>query len=470
MLAGRFDPSSDGTCYPLLPVQKVANGERDDAIGRIRGGAALRRYPPRRRRARQAMHRRHGGRDRVRASSALEPDDRRLRGEERRRREKPHPRPRRRARARGRGGAGQRRAGAPLRDGQPPLAEHRRASGPDLAVTQERGIRGRDLIASVVAGAEVMIRIGRATKHNNETRGFHAPGTTGPFGAAVACGKLMGFDVGRMRNALGIAGSLSCGLLEFARSGTGAMVKRMHMGRAAESGVLAASLAADGFTGPASVLEGEFGYLQVFCGGDYDAAELTRELGQSYATLSIMLKRFPCHITAHTSVQAIEELREAHRYSGTDVISVAIAGNDKMVRINNIPAPADVMMAQYSIPFCVALAHFRDPRDPRSFDDAALRDPQIRALTERITMTIAKERPTPLAAEVIVTLRDGRRLRRQVVDFKGTPGRPLDRDELRDKFLLATRHCAGEDMALMFERLQNLENEASLDWIGVRAQ
>ena len=140
-----------------------------------------------------------------------------------------------------------------------------------LAVAQERGIGGRELIAAVVAGSEVMIRIGRATKHNNETRGFHAPGTTGPFGAAVACGRLMGFDAERMRNALGIAGSLACGLLEFARSGTGAMVKRLHLGRAAESGVLAASLAADGFTGPASVLEGEFGYLQVFCGGDYDA-------------------------------------------------------------------------------------------------------------------------------------------------------------------------------------------------------
>jgi 2-methylcitrate dehydratase PrpD len=339
-----------------------------------------------------------------------------------------------------------------------------------LAVAQERDIGGRELVTAVVAGSEVMIRIGRATRHNNEARGFHAPGTTGPFGAAVACGRLMGFDAGRMRNALGIAGSLACGLLEFARSGTGAMVKRLHLGRAAESGVLAASLAADGFTGPASVLEGEFGYLQVFCGGDYDAGELTRELGESYATLSIMLKRFPCHITAHTSVQAIQELREAHGYSGTDVSSITIAGNDKMARINNIPAPADVMMAQYSIPFCVALAHFRDPRDPRAFDETALRDPQIRALTERITITVAKERPTPLAAEVIVSLRDGRRLRRQVVDFKGTPGRPLDRNELRDKFLLSTRHCGGEDMALMFDRLQNLENEASLDWIGVRAQ
>src|SRR5262249_13191366 len=121
---------------------------------------------------------------------------------------------------------------------------------PGLAVAQERGIGGREMIAPLFARAAAVIPIRRAPRHNNAGRGFHAPGTTGPFGATIACGKLMGLDAERMRNALGIAGSLSCGLMEFARSGTGAMVKRLHLGRAAESGVLAASLAGDGFTGP----------------------------------------------------------------------------------------------------------------------------------------------------------------------------------------------------------------------------
>jgi 2-methylcitrate dehydratase PrpD len=340
------------------------------------------------------------------------------------------------------------------------------ASG--LAVAQERGIGGRELIGAVVAGAEVMIRIGRATQHSNEGRGFHAPGTTGPFGAAIACGRLMGFDAERMRNALGVAGSLSCGLMEFARSGTGAMVKRLHLGRAAESGVLAASLAADGFTGPESVLEGEFGFLRVFCGNAFDPRELTRGLAESYATRSIMLKRFPCHITAHTSVQAILDLRAEYDYAAADVAAIHIAGNDKMARVNNIPSPADMMMAQYSIPFCVALAHVRDPRDPRSFDESALREAQIRSLAERVTITIAEDRPTPLAAVVTVTLKDGRVLRRSVADFKGTPEQPLDQRELREKFLMLTRHCNADDMGEMIDRLQNLERESNLDWVGVR--
>jgi 2-methylcitrate dehydratase PrpD len=340
---------------------------------------------------------------------------------------------------------------------------------PGLAVAQDRSVGGRELITAVVAGAEVMIRIGRATHHSNEGRGFHAPGTTGPFGAAVACGRLMGFDSGRMLNALGIAGSLACGLMEFARSGTGAMVKRLHLGRAAESGVLAASLAADGFTGPVSVLEGAFGFLRVFCGDHFDVGELTRELGAEYAIRTLTLKRFPCHITAHTSVQAILDLRAEHGYAPADVAAIHIAGNDKMAGVNNIRAPADVMMAQYAIPFCVALAHHRDPRDPRSFDETALKDPRIRALAERVTITVGQNRPTPLAAVVTVTLKDGRVLERMVVGFKGTPQQPLTSAELREKFLLLTRHCTAEDMGAMFERLQNLENERNLDWIGVRA-
>ena len=338
---------------------------------------------------------------------------------------------------------------------------------PGLAIAQERGIGGRELITAVIAGAEVMIRIGRATQHSNEGRGFHAPGTTGPFGAAVACGKLLAFDADRMRNALGIAGSLSCGLMEFARSGTGAMVKRLHLGRAAESGVLAAELAGDGFSGPASVLEGEFGFLRVFCGSAFDPAELTRGLGESYATRSITLKRFPCHITAHTSVQAILDLRAEHGYAAADVAAIHIDGNDKMAGVNNIRSPADIMMAQYSIPFCVALAHLRDPRDPRSFDETALHDPLIRSLSERVTIAVDNARPTPLAAAVTVKLRDGRVLARRVADFRGTPEQALDRAEMREKFLMLTRHCPPQDMDRMFDRLQNLEHEADLDWIRV---
>ena len=337
-----------------------------------------------------------------------------------------------------------------------------------LAVAQERGIGGRELIAAFVAGAEVMIRIGRAADNTIESRGFHAPGTTGPFGAAIAVGRLLRFDPDRMSNALGIAGSLAGGLMEFARSGSGAMVKRLHLGRAAESGVLAAGLAEQGFTGPASVLEGKSGFLNVFA-GQRDLDVLTAGLGSNYATLSIMLKRFACHITGHTPVQAVLDLMAQHRYAATDVVAIHIAGSHRMATVNNIPRPADLMMAQYSIPFCVALAHFRDPRDPRAFDDAALQDADIAALATRVTITGEGGDRRTLESTVTVTLKDGRKLERHADDFPGTPQSPLGPAELREKFLKLTADCDPHPTARLFERLVGIEHERELGWLQVAA-
>src|SRR5215471_8694416 len=337
------------------------------------------------------------------------------------------------------------------------------ASG--LAVAQERGMGGRELLTAVVAGAEVMIRIGWATKHSNEAHGFHAPGTTGPFGAAIAAGRFLKLDAGAMTNALGIAGSLCGGLMEFARSGSGAMVKRLHIGRACEAGVLAAGLARDGFTGPLSVLEGEAGFLRVFC-SDFDLGALTRGLGRDFATLNVCLKRYACHITAQRAVQAVQELSAEHGITGDDVKAITVVGEKRMAEVNNIVEPTDVMMSQYSTPFCVALALYRDPRDPASFGEHALNDPKIRALCRRVSV-----RPLEghvghgdVPSTVTITTTDGRELTRTVEAFRGAPARPFGRDDMRGKFLMLTRDLPGAEQT--FERLQRLEQEESLEWLG----
>jgi 2-methylcitrate dehydratase PrpD len=332
---------------------------------------------------------------------------------------------------------------------------------PALAVAQQAGVSatGRDLIAAFVAGNEVMIRIGRATGHTNEARGFHAPGTTGPFGAAVACGHLLGLDAGKMANALGIAGSLAGGLLEFAK-GDGGMVKRLHLGRASEAGVLAASLAAAGFTGPRTVIEGEFGFLRVFC-TEFDEAELTRGLGRDYVTLSTVLKRYPVHATAHAAVRAVRDLQAEHRFSGGDVEAITVTGSRRMVERHAIAEPADLMLAQYSIPFCVALALHREARDPESYGESALADPQIRALTRRVRIVPEKGGGHgAMGSTVMVVLADGRHLERHVDSGL------LEAGELADKFTRLTRAALGERSAALYERLLRLETEPGLDWLG----
>lgn len=335
-----------------------------------------------------------------------------------------------------------------------------------LALAQERGFGGRDLLTAFVAATEVMIRIGRATKHSNETRGFHAPGTTGPFGAAVGCGHLLGFDAGRMTNALGIAGSLSAGLVEFARSGTGAMVKRLHFGRAAESGLLAASLAAEDFTGPSTVLEGECGFLNVFC-DEHDTSELTRELGSTWLTRRISMKRYACHTAGHTPVQAIVDFKAKGHLDHRDIRAIEIMAGEKELTRHDIRDPGDVMIGQYSVPFSVALAILADARDPRTFRDADVNDATLRALMARIRLVPwDRPAPSPIASAMAITLADGTMLRSQTSGFKGIPEDPLTRAELKDKFLVLTRDYDASDMGSMFERLQSLENETELAWIS----
>ena len=133
-----------------------------------------------------------------------------------------------------------------------------------LAVAEEHGTSGRDLLTALVAGNECMFRTGLAAKSTSELIGFHAPGLTGVFGSAIAASRIMGHDAHRTAMAIGIGGSLCSGLLAFAKAGNGGMVKRLHMGRAAEGGVTAAYLAGRGFEGPNVVLEGKFGYLDVY--------------------------------------------------------------------------------------------------------------------------------------------------------------------------------------------------------------
>src|SRR5262247_3819475 len=131
-----------------------------------------------------------------------------------------------------------------------------------LAVAERKRVVGSAFVTALAVGFEVSARIARTAVGLETVRGFHNPGTQGPFGAAAAVGKLYGFDADRLTDALGIAGSSAAGLLEFAWSGGD--TKRLHLGRAAQLGLEAALLARAGVRGPATVLAGRSGYFTAF--------------------------------------------------------------------------------------------------------------------------------------------------------------------------------------------------------------
>ena len=335
---------------------------------------------------------------------------------------------------------------------------------PALAVGEEQGSSGKALITAFVAAMEATTRIGLATRHSSEEKGFHAPGLTGVFGAAVAAGKLLDLDGERMTNALGIAGSLCSGLLEFAKSDSGGMVKRLHLGRAAEGGVLAASLAAGGFEGPGTVLEGEYGFLNAFAEGA-QVERLTENLGETWETRTICYKRCACHGTAQAPIEALQELRAEFGFEGDDIERVHIGTSRKVLRNHDIPEPTDRMAAQYSMPFSVALSCYRDPADPLSMLEVDIEDPDILALSRRIRLEHFEETDAPgqnWVCRMAVRLKDGRSMEKTMMDFQGSPTYPMSADAMDAKFRASTRSLEPEAAEALLQGLRALDTLPNL--------
>jgi len=329
-----------------------------------------------------------------------------------------------------------------------------------LAVAEEFDVSGRDLITALVAGNECMLRTGLAAKSTSEHFGFHAPGLTGVFGSAIAASRIMGNDAHKTTMAIGIGGSFGSGLLAFAKAGNGGMVKRLHMGRAAEGGVTAAYLAARGFEGPDVVLEGKFGYLDVYAEGG-DPALLVEGLGTRWDSLNIWFKMFPCHVTAQAPVRAIQELQRRHKFTADDVARIVLAASDKVLSHHADRAPADVGTAQYSVPFSLALALFRDPADPQAFLDGPNQNPKILEICRAIEL-----RPygTAIAAglnstcRLDVTLKDGRVLSVDKTDGDERDPSATVEPLVEKKFFNLTGALPGNRPAELLARLKTIED------------
>jgi len=259
------------------------------------------------------------------------------------------------------------------------------------------------------------------------------------------------------------------GLLAFAKAGNGAMVKRLHMGRASEAGVVAALLARDGYEGPDSVLEGKYGYLEAYA-RDGDASQFTKALGTHYDIVHACLKRYACHITAHTPVQSLQELRAEHGFDGDAVAELVIHARHKILSHHDIREPGDIAGAQYSVPFCAAIALHYDVNDPLSFSETALNDPRVRALAKRLKVIEMgeQEKGGAWATRVDVRLKDGRRFERFAEEFRGTPASPLSAEELQTKFMrMAGSHRRA---AALHAQLAALETVADCRTLAIESQ
>jgi 2-methylcitrate dehydratase PrpD len=332
---------------------------------------------------------------------------------------------------------------------------------PAFAMAQDRRRSGRDLIAAIVAGCETSFRIGDATLHTPELRGFHAPGIIGPFGSAVASGRILGLSPAQLASAMGIAGSCTGGLLAFAAGGhaggSGGMVKRLHLGRAAESGVLAAMLAAGGYDGPHSILDGRFGILDAFCSRS-DPARLTTRLGEFFEITRLCIKRYACHVTAQAPIELLRAMMATNHFGAADIAAIGVVASAKVMSHHSERCPADVMLGQYSVLFSLAVAAWRDPDDPMAFAADCVADPAILGLASRIEVTAGDA--AGWGAELSVKLRDGRAFAGRSDTFRGCPETPMAIDDIAAKFRTLTG--AAPRAAALLPALLDIENVADV--------
>src|SRR5262245_18945870 len=340
---------------------------------------------------------------------------------------------------------------------------------PAFAMAEEKKADGKALLTAFVAACEVMSRIGVAAGNSLERRGFHAPGLTGTFGAAVAAGRLLGLNLEKMVSALGIAGSYSGGLIEFSRCQEGAMIKRLHLGKAAAGGVTSALLASRGFAGPESILEGKFGFCQTYSDSP-ELPYLTHRLGREFESMNICIKRCACHINAHAPIEALQNLREKIKFKPEDVQELVVGGIEKLLTHHAIYQPKDLMMAQYSIPFCVALSFYFDPTDPESFNEQRLKDKRILAMMRKIRLKVdqeIEEKNWDRAARITIDLKGGRQESTLVVHFKGTPRNPMTPLEVEEKAQKLTREILPErQLGRLVKTVDQLEQIDDVSRIG----
>src|SRR2546425_5814834 len=218
-----------------------------------------------------------------------------------------------------------------------------------LAVCQREHFDGAAFLTALALGFEVSARIGRMAVGLEPVRGFHNPGTQGPFGAAAAVGKLYDFDEERLTNALGIAGSSSAGLLEFAWSGGD--TKRLHLGRASQLGLESALLARQGVRGPATVLEGRYGYFNAFSTPPR-MERLVEGLGTEWAIEPPSLKSYATPVTHQAVVEAIQSFKREHPLDPKAVTRRVVSGGPRVMGEGHPERqPTDVPGGADSLPF-----------------------------------------------------------------------------------------------------------------------
>jgi 2-methylcitrate dehydratase PrpD len=309
-----------------------------------------------------------------------------------------------------------------------------------LAATQHRGASGHDLLVAMLAGGEMINRLSLATNPALRDHGFHTTPACGVFGAAVAAGRLLGLDTAQLTSALGLAGAQAGGLMEMYGP---SMQKRINPGPAARDGVVSAELAALGFVGADTILDGVRGFGAAFADG-LDAERLLADLGESIP-VTVEYKPYSAARPIHNGIDCALNIRRAHAPDPQQIERIVIHRHPAWANYHTNTSPSTYHEAQVSLPFSVALAFVEGRAFPDQYADERLGRSELTNVAHRVEIRTQEDLPRGVSCRMVVTMQDGTEFQEQVDYPKGSTGNPMDDAELEQKFRHLAEPVLGAD-------------------------
>ena len=318
-----------------------------------------------------------------------------------------------------------------------------------IAAAELAGASTKTLIAGIVAGYELMIRVGRAINPSSLNRGFHITGITGPFGAAAASANIMGLTREETIAAMGMAGLQSAGLIQVNHEVEGSMVKPLNPARAAASGLLSCILAQKGAKGPLEIFEGQDGYLKAFAEG-VNQDVLTQGLGRDYEISKVYLKLYSACRHAHAPIDAALDAFRKTEGKIAEIDRIIVETYPAAVRLAGIPHATTPSAGRFSIPFSVAVALVKGDAGAARYCEKNVKDDVIQALAKKVELAVSEkwDKLYPQKRGATVTIFDrGGSVSVEVDLAKGEPENPASWAELDKKFYNNARTLLSEEEA-----------------------
>jgi 2-methylcitrate dehydratase PrpD len=297
-----------------------------------------------------------------------------------------------------------------------------------FALADHTPVTGAQLLHAFILGIEVECRIGNAISPEHYNAGWHITATCGIFGAAAACAKLLGLDTQKTIWALGIAANQAAGTT----GAHGSMTKSWNMANAARNGLMAALLAAKGFTSTEQGLEGERGFTRVLA-QRRDLDEIVRGLGETWELAQNTYKPYPCGIVAHPVIDGCLALRGEARVAANAIERIELRVHPLVRMLMGNATPVSGLEAKLSVQHCAAAAFIHGQVGVREFTDAYVNDPAAVALRARVILVEDPAMPKE-AAGIAVRLSDGSAFDQYVPHATGSLERPMSDEALSQKF------------------------------------